>query len=217
MLLGAGLVEKRGINRYTSTMIEYKQLLGTIAVILTFFGYIPYIRDILKNKTTPHMYSWFLWGFVTTLAFALQIADNAGPGAYVTLAAAFLCGVVLVLSIVRKSGRDIKPIDGVFIALAFLSLGLWLIAKQPVLSAILTTTTDLLGFMPTIRKSWNKPWSETLSFYWANTFRFGLAMFALDRYTTMTALYPLAWLLANGLFAAMLMVRRKFVKVSYDK
>jgi uncharacterized protein with PQ loop repeat len=193
-----------------------KQILGTIAVILTFIGYVPYICDILKNKTTPHIYSWFLWGFVTALAFALQIADHAGPGAYVTLAAAVLCGVVLVLSFAKKSQKDIQPIDGVFITLAFISLGLWLIAKQPVISAILTTLTDLLGFMPTIRKSWNKPWSETLSFYWANTFRFGLAMFALNRYTVMTALYPLAWLLANGLFAVMLMVRRKCVKEGRD-
>lgn len=198
-------------------MIEIKPLLGTIAVILTFLGYIPYIRDILKNKTTPHIYSWFLWGFVTALAFALQMVDHAGPGAYVTLAAAFLCGVVLILSVVRKGGKDIKPIDGVFITLAFISLGFWLVAKQPVVSAILTTVTDLLGFMPTIRKTWNKPWSETLSFYWANTFRFGLAMFALNRYTIMTAFYPIAWLLANGSFAVMLMVRRKYVKDPHDK
>lgn len=200
-------------DEYTSGMNELKPLLGSIAVILTFLGYVPYIRDILKSKTTPHLYSWVLWGFVTALAFALQIADHAGPGAYVTLVAACLCGVVVVLSLINKSGRDIKPIDGVFLILAFISLGLWLIAKQPILSAVLTTLTDLLGFMPTIRKSWNKPWSETLSFYWANTFRFGLAMFALNRYTVMTALYPLAWLLANGLFALMLMIRRSIVGV----
>lgn len=199
-------------DRYTSGMIALKPLLGTIAVMLTFLGYVPYIRDILKNKTTPHLYSWFLWGFVTALAFALQIADNAGPGAFITLAAALLCGVVLILSLVKKGGHDIKPIDGFFLLLAFISFGLWVVAKQPVISAILTTITDLLGFLPTIRKSWNKPWSETLSFYWANTFRFGLAMFALNRYTIMTALYPLSWLLANGLFGVMLVMRRKVIR-----
>jgi hypothetical protein len=36
---------------------------GVIAVILTFAGYIPYLRDVFAGKTKPHIYSWFLWGF----------------------------------------------------------------------------------------------------------------------------------------------------------
>lgn len=192
-------------------MSQVKTIIGIFAVILTFLGYIPYIRDILKNKTHPHVYSWFLWGFVTMIAFALQISDHAGPGAFVTLAAAFLCGVVFILSIFKKGKKDIVSRDTFCFILAFIALGLWFIAKQPVLSAILTTLTDILGFIPTIRKSWSKPYSETLSFYLLNAVRFFLALFALERYTIITALYPFTWLLGNGLFALMLFIRRKHI------
>lgn len=190
-------------------MNNIKNGIGTIAVLLVFVGYIPYFQDIFKGKTIPHVYSWFLWGFVTTIAFALQISDNAGSGAFVTLAAAGMCGIVILLSFLKKNKRDITLSDTIFLCLGFVSLGLWLFAKQPVISAVLTTTTDLLGFAPTVRKSWNKPFSETLSLYILNTLRFGLAVIALNHYSVITTLYPVCWLLGNGVFAIILMIRRK--------
>ncbi len=190
-------------------MQELKNIVGVLAVLLVFVGYVPYLRDVLKGKTIPHIYSWLLWGVVTSIAFALQLSGGAGIGAFVTLAAALMCGVVVFLSFQHKGKRDIKPVDTVFFILAFISLALWLVAKQPILSAILTTTTDLLGFAPTIRKSWNKPFTETLSLYALNTFRFALATFALQQYSIVTALYPICWCLGNGLFAGMLVLRRR--------
>ena len=38
-------------------MFEYKALLGIIAVILAFAGYIPYFRDLFLGKTKPHAYT----------------------------------------------------------------------------------------------------------------------------------------------------------------
>lgn len=190
-------------------MSEVKNVLGIIATFLVFVGYIPYFRDIIKGKTKPHIYSWFLWSFVTLIAFALQISGGAGPSSFVTLAAALMCIVVIILGFIYKSQITIVKIDTVFLILAFIALCLWLIAKQPVLSAILITAVDLFGFAPTIRKSWNKPYTETLTFYYLNFFRFGLAVFALQNYSIVTALYPISWLTANGLFALMLIIRRK--------
>lgn len=192
-------------------MNEVKNILGIVATVLVFIGYIPYLRDIIRGKTKPHLYSWFLWCFVTLIAFALQIGGGAGSGAFVTLAAALMCIAVIVLGFAYKAKVEIVKIDTAFLILAFIALGLWLIAKQPVLSAILTTLIDLLGFVPTIRKSWSKPFTETLTFYYLNLFRFGLAVVALQKYSVVTALYPVTWLAANSLFALMLIIRRKQV------
>lgn len=190
-----------------------KTIIGSVAVLLTFIGYIPYTRDIIAGKTKPHLYSWLLWGIVTSIVFALQLSGNAGVGAFVTLAAALMCFVVIALGIRHKSTSEITASDKIFLAMAFITLGVWLIAKQPVSSVVLATSIDLLGFAPTIRKSWNRPHTETLSFYYLNTLRFILATFSLSTYTIITALYPIVWLLANGLFAIMLLVRRKHVKI----
>lgn len=193
-------------------MSEFKNILGLFATFLVFIGYVPYLRDIIRGKTKPHIYSWFLWSFVTLIAFALQVRGGAGTGSLVTLAAAIMSLAVIGLGFIYKARVQIVKIDTVFLILAFIALGLWLIARQPVLSAILTTVVDLLGFAPTVRKSWNKPHSETLAFYYLNSFRFGLAVVALQNYSIITALYPIAWLFANSLFALMLVVRRKHIE-----
>lgn len=193
-------------------MSDLKNVVGIVAVFLTFIGYIPYIKDVISGKTVPHVYSWFLWGFVTLIAFALQVSAGGGIGAYVTFTAGLLCTIVFIIGFTKKGKKDITQVDTIFFILALIALGFWLIAKQPVISAILTTGVDLLGFAPTIRKSWNKPYSETLSFYLLNTIRFILAVFSLQRYTIVTALYPLAWIFGNGLFGLMLIMRRKQLK-----
>lgn len=190
-------------------MTELKDIVGVVAVALTFIGYVPYLKDVVHGRTKPHIYSWFLWGFVTFIAFALQISAGGGIGAFVTLAASLMCLTVFVLGITKNGRNDITKVDTAFFILALVALGFWLIAKQPVVSIILTTTIDLLAFGPTIRKSWHRPDSETLSLYFLSTFRFALAVFALQTYTFVTMLYPIAWIFGNGLFAAMLFIRRK--------
>lgn len=192
-------------------MIDWKSILGFTAVALTFVGYAPYLRDIVRKKTHPHLYSWVLWGFVTLLAFALQISGGAGVGALVTLTAALLCFVVIFLSFRSGAKRDIKPIDTVFFVLAIVAVFIWLFAKQPVISIILVTVIDMLGFLPTVRKTWDDPHSETMSFYLITTFRFILAIFALRQYTVLTALYPVAWAMTDAAFALMLWWRRKII------
>jgi uncharacterized protein with PQ loop repeat len=187
-----------------------KEIIGIIAVLLTFVGYIPYIRDILKGKTKPHVYTWFIWGLVTAIAFGLQISADAGPGAFTTLAAAIVCFVIFGFGL-RQGERNITPSDTVFLILSLIALVLWIFAKQPVLSVILVSSIDMLGFAPTIRKSWHRPYEETLISYEINTLRFSLALLALNQYTLVTALYPITWIIANGLFSIYLIIRRKSV------
>lgn len=185
-----------------------KEVIGGIAVLLTFVGYIPYIRDTLKGKTKPHVYTWFIWGFISFIAFGLQFSDQAGPGSLVTLAAAIVCFLIFLLSL-RMGSKNITLSDTLFLLAALAATALWLFAKQPILSVILLSIIDILAFAPTIRKSWHKPYEETLMSYVLNTIRFGLSLLALAHYTTVSALYPATWVLANGLFAIFLVLRRR--------
>lgn len=179
-----------------------------MAVFLTILGYIPYLRDTFTGKTTPHIYTWFIWGLVTAIAYALQVSDGAGVGSWVTLVVAIISFIIFGVGLINGK-RDITRSDTVFFILSFIALYFWLIAKQPILSILLVSTIDMLGFIPTIRKSWHKPRSETLFTYQLNAFRHGLSFFALQNYTIITWLYPITWSLANFLFSLMLIIRRK--------
>ena len=193
-------------------MYDYKTFLAVFLVILSFAAYVPYIRDVLKGKTTPHFFTWLVWSIVTAIIFALQRGAGAGSGSWVTLATAITCFSVCLLSL-RSGTKNIRRIDFIFLVLSLISLFLWVVARQPTWSAILACSTDLLSFFPTIRKSWNDPYSETLSLYGINTFKHGLSLFGLRSYSIVTWLYPATWTIANLIFSIGLIVRRKkFVK-----
>lgn len=185
-----------------------KELLTTIAVVLTFVGYAPYIRDTLARRTKPHVYTWFIWALVTTIAFGLQASAEGGVGSLVTLAAALACFVVFLFGL-KRGDKEITRLDTGFFIAALIAIGVWLVARQPIVSTILVSLIDMLGFAPTIRKSWHRPHEETLISYVLNTVRFVLALFALEQYSIVTVLYPATWLAANGLFSLFLIARRQ--------
>ncbi len=185
-----------------------KQVMSFVAVVMTFVSYVPYYRDILRNKTHPHIYSWSLWCLLTILIVALQIKGGAGLATYTTAAAGLLCFGVVILSF--KNGRkDITLSDTIVAILGLVAIGCWLIVDQPIVSMILVVIADLLAFVPTVRKSWHKPQTETLSLYITNTLRFLLALMAIKEYTILSSLWPASWVIANGLFSIMLIYRRK--------
>jgi len=188
-----------------------KNIIGIVAVILTFVGYIPYIRDTIKGKTKPHIYSWFIWAFITFIIFALQILGHAGAGAFTTLAAALLCLTIFILGL-KNGHKDITKFDTVTFIISLIAIGIWIFAKQPVVSNILIITINTLANLPTIRKSWNKPHSETLFTWEMGAVRNFLGLLALANYSLLTWLYPVTNLLINIIESSLLIVRRRQIK-----
>lgn len=187
--------------------MELKTAISVIAVALAFIGYAPYLRDVVRRKTTPHAFTWLVWTLAVGISCALQIAGGAGVGAWTTAAVTLICVVVLGLSLFYGTTVATKS-DVIFLILALIALALWVFARQPVWSAILIVLTDVLGFVPTVRKSWNNPHSETLSMYEITGIRHGLSIFALQQYNILTLLYPITWVIANLAFSALLIARR---------
>jgi hypothetical protein len=91
---------------------------------------------------------------------------------------------------------------------AGIAIILWIVTKGPLLSVILVTITDALGFAPTFRKSYTKPYEETLITYALSGFKLIIAFFALEKISVITALYPMYLIFANFAFVIMLLVRR---------
>ncbi|MDP3881178.1 MAG: hypothetical protein Q8Q32_03310 [bacterium] len=195
-------------------MYTLKELIGSITIILVLVAYFPYFYDIFKGKTKPHIFSWFIWAVITGIIFALQVSDGAGPGAWSTLGVAILASAIFLLSF-KNGHKDIRKVDVLFLITAVLTIPLWLLAKQPVLSIILLSAIDMLGFLPTVRKSWNLPHSETLFLYAITAIRHALAIVALNEYSIVTWLFPVTWTIANTAFSIMLITRRTQLKNAY--
>ena len=193
--------------------MEIKTFLTIIATILVFVGYIPYIRDTLRGRTRPHIFSFFLWSLTTFIIFFLQIKNGGGVGSWITVVIGLMTFMTFLLSL-KNGKRDIRKIDIVFLSLALLTIPIWLLAKQPIISISLLVLIDIFAFIPAMRKSWIDPWSETLSYYLINTLRHGLNVFALLNITVITALSPVIGVVFNFFFIFILILQRSKIKKS---
>ncbi|OGI95741.1 hypothetical protein A2917_00265 [Candidatus Nomurabacteria bacterium RIFCSPLOWO2_01_FULL_42_17] len=192
-------------------MENIKVIVSIFAILLTCVAYIPYIRDTRKGKTTPHAFTWFVWGLSTTLAFALQLSAGGGIGSYVTLIIGVAAFSIFGLSLF-KGEKHITKSDVVFFILALVALGFWVIAEKPIISVILISLTNTLAFAPTVRKSWKKPFSETLFTYILNCTRQCLNLLALENYNLITSLFPASQILVTLSFIIFILIRRSLQK-----
>lgn len=193
--------------------MDYRVPVSILVVILTFAGYIPYVADILKGRTKPHAYTWLAASLTAFLAYGLQSVGGAGVGALPMLVIAVICTIVFILSL-RHGTKDITKSDLFALIASLIGLVLWVFIKQPVLSVIIITCSEILSYVPTIRKSWLQPYSETLALYEISMVRHGLSIVALEQINILTTLYPTAWTLTNVVITLVLIIRRKRIAES---
>jgi hypothetical protein len=187
-----------------------KTALGILATVMAFVSYIPYIRNMLSGKTKPHAFSWLVWGMLTAIAFVGQVSEGAGPGAWVTGFTACVSFFIFVTAL-RTGEKDIAKSDWLSLVGAGIAMLLWWATSDPLIAVILITVIDALGFFPTFRKSYHKPYEETAITFAISGLKFVVAIIALENLTPTTWLYPASLVLMNGIFVVMLLIRRKQV------
>jgi hypothetical protein len=191
--------------------MDYRIALGIIASVIGTVSYLPYFINIFKGKTKPHVFSWFVWGLLTGIAFFAQMAKGAGAGAWVTGLTAFFCLIIAMIALFRGEKGVTKSDWFCFIG-ALCGLLLWKLTSNPLLAVLLVTTTDALAFTPTFRKAYFKPYEETVSTFALNTIKFIFGLIALQSFNLTTWLYPASLVLMNGWFVIMVLLRRKSIK-----
>jgi len=189
----------------------FKEILGLIAVAMTFIAFYPYIRSILRGKTKPHVFSWVIWGLTTFVVFLGQLADGGGAGAWSIGVSGIITMFVAFLAYRNKADTHITKTDWLFFLSALASMPLWLLTSDPMLTVVLLTVIDSFGFAPTFRKSYHHPYDEPIDFYVWMTVRNIVAIAALMSYSVTTVIFPAVTGFLGLLYVLMVVVRRKQV------
>ncbi len=196
--------------------MEYKFLLGYSALIIGFISYLPYYRDIFKNKTKPHAFSWFLFALLSFIGFAAQKSEGGGAGVWVTGISGVMCLGVFILAL-YKGTRNFALVDKIFLILALLTLIPWMLTKDPLISVILISLIDVFSFIPTIRHGYQYPHEETVVTFMLSSVKFILGILALQVYTISTWLYPASIALTTVVFVTILIYRRRQLSFNNKK
>lgn len=183
--------------------------LSAAAMALTFIAFVPYFRSIFSGATRPHVFSWVVWGTNTSVAFVATLSAGGGAGAWAVGFSAAITLAVAALAWRRRADVHITRMDWLFFLAGLAAIPLWFVANDPLWAIVLVTAVELLGFGPTIRKSWHQPWSEPISFLAILVVRNALVIAALEQRTTTTVLFPAAMAAACILLLGILAGRRR--------
>ncbi|MES2060023.1 MAG: hypothetical protein V4438_03260 [Patescibacteria group bacterium] len=189
-----------------------KETLAIIASLIAIAGNLPYIRDIIKRRVKPHPYTWFVWSIVSCTVFFGQLAKGAGIGALPTAASEIFTIIIFFFSL-RNGFKGIRRIDTVFLIISLLGFIPWVLTKDPTISVIIAVSIDLCAFLPTMRKAWKYPETETPTLYATNVLRHILMLFSLEAYNVATTLHSIAMITANSIMTIFILRKKRNKKV----
>ena len=186
------------------------KLVAAIIGILGNVAFIPYIVDTLKRRTEPHAYTWLIWFITQGTATVGVIHGKGGLGVLGLAFGTILVGVVFLLSL-KYGTKNIRKSDAVVLATAFVAIFVWWHLHQPVLAVVMVSIIDALGYIPTYRKSFQEPWSETTSSWGIFAIGNAFSLMALDNFNALTVTYIASMMFSNSLLVALLLIRRRKV------
>ena len=190
-----------------------KGLMGAIAVVLTIFAFVPYVSSILAGQVRPHIFSWFIWAAGTLVVFFAQLLDGGGKGAWVIGLSGVITLCVALLAWTKSADTSVVKADWLFLILALSALPLWYFTGSGLSAVIILTIVDLLGFGPSVRKAYEWPFEESITFFSVGALRNVFVILALENYSWTTVLFPAAVGIACALFVGLIGVRRTVLRV----
>lgn len=189
-------------------MFPGKEIFGYASIVVAVVGYIPYIKDILADKTKPHAFSWLIWFITETIAFAVQVTVHGGSGSWVHLMQLSLCLLIFCLAL-RYGHPTITRSDWIALSLGIVAIVLWVMTKQPLTAVICLIIIDVMAFAPTFRKSYEFPQQETARLYVCSGLSYACALVALEQYALVNWLYQASLVFLNGSFILWLLLLRR--------
>ena len=130
--------------------------------LLTVYGGGIYAWDTLKSRNRPNRVTWFMWTLAPMIGFAAQLSQGVGWQSILTFSIGFGPALVLTASFLnRKAYWKLTKFDLLCGSISLAALILWILTGKGLVAIILSTVADFFAAMPTIKKSYQEPDSES--------------------------------------------------------
>ena len=189
---------------------SWKEMLGFAAVVLAFACYVPYYYGIFFGKVRPHLYTHVIWTFVSVVAVSGMWISGAGAGGWSPIISTLLASFIIPLCLWYGT-KDVTRTDLWFMCGALVTIIPWLLTKNPLWSIVLASVIELVGCIPTYRKTWNDPDSESVSSWGLNTVKHMLTIPAMAVFSVETLIYPVVMVLMNGGLVMEILYRKRML------
>jgi hypothetical protein len=183
---------------------EFNALAGAVNLI----GCVSYARGVLAGKNKPNRVGWSLWAIAPLIAFAAQLSQGVSWPALMTLSSGLGPLTVLLCSFVAKKAYwRLRPFDWACGGLSIVALILWAITGEGNVAIVFSICADILACLPTLRKSFTHPHTESSVTFWAGVVGVTITLFTIQHWDIATSAFPIYLLAANLVIALTINVR----------
>ena len=190
--------------------MDVKIIFSVISVSVGLWAFYPYLKGVLKKETQPHEFTWLIWAITQGTATAGLWVGGGGIGAIYLTISTLLVTLIFLLSL-KGGKKHITKSDIVVLIAALIGIGIWAVLDNPVLAVLLMSCIDVAGYIPTFRKSYSYPWTETALFWGLSGAANLFSIMALESYNLLTLSYLVTLLVGNTSLFVFLLIRRRSI------
>ncbi|MBL8159122.1 hypothetical protein JNJ66_01565 [Candidatus Saccharibacteria bacterium] len=185
-------------------------ILAIAGALINSGGMVPYALQTMRGRTKPRLVTWSVWTVLATIAAIASGMTGDLQSSFFAGMTALTCGMVAAAGM-RYGDRSVEIIDWVSIVLVAIGLVLWYIFNSPAVAVIAVIIIDLIGYIPTYRHAWRRPFEETISTYFyiaiGGIMATGAALLA-GGFSVTGIAYPLYCAIAAGICGGIIVLRR---------
>ena len=174
--------------------------LVVLCALISVAGSSAYIRDTLKGKSKPNRVTWSMWALSPLIGTAAALYDHADIWATVRVfLAGFLPLLVFIASFINPRSYWKLTLFDLLCGLSSLAaLFVWAMVDSPELAILFAVLGDGLASIPTIRKAWRHPETETGLAYFASLISVLLIIPSIPRWDIENSAFQIYLLVANS-------------------
>ncbi len=151
-----------------------------------------YLYEMWQGRVKPNKVTWLIFGLAPLIgASAMLTAGFSWSVVSVIMAGVWPLIIFTASLFVSQSYWETKPFDYVCGGLSVLAIVLWQMTAIPLIAVFLTITADLLAGLPTAKKAWRFPQTESPWIFASGVYSNSVAVLVLTEFTWLSASFPI--------------------------
>ncbi len=180
-----------------------------IGSLIQFISGLAYLRETLLGLNKPNRVTWLLWAIAPLIASAAALTDGVGWLVLPVFLTGFNPTMIFLASFWNKKAYwKHTKVDYSFGIVSALALILWAITKEPNIAILFAIIADFLAAIPTYKKSWTHPESETGYSYMLVGIGVTSVLLATDSFSFSVVAFPI-FLIVQNLIITSIIYRKK--------
>ncbi len=192
--------------------MEKELLFSLISTTILIIGITPLWRDIIRWLTIPHPFTVWVWLILVSINIYILFENQQ----YIAMIAPIVLWICLAWETtvgIRKIWKiSINWFDYLCIFLSFSCVLYLILFKNLENTAIFTAVIDFIALLPTFKKSWLQPWTETAWSFFIGWFSQLFTILALDAPNIETMIFWWYILVMDLLLTFFILIRRWYLR-----